>query len=75
MANIRLYPPYGTKEQSSSVKFEIYNIEHDDIKIDIDNVTDNVKVKVKSLEKTENGYRGVMDLNIPDHSSQSSLSM
>jgi hypothetical protein len=76
MANIRLYPPYGTREQSSSVKFEIYDISDiDDIKIEIENATDNVKIEVKSLQKLEDMYAGVMDLNIPEHSSQSSISI
>jgi len=75
MANIRLYPPYGTREQSSSVKFEIYDIDTDKIKIDIENVTDSVKADVKHLKKIESGYGGVVDLNIPEHSSQSSISV
>ncbi len=77
MANIRLYPPYGTIEQTSSVKFEIYdlNFNIDEIKIDIENATDNVKVNIESLEKKEESYVGVMDLNIPEHSSQSSISI
>ncbi|KKL45258.1 hypothetical protein LCGC14_2357460, partial [marine sediment metagenome] len=47
MANIRLYPPYGTHEQSSSVKFEIYDLDTDKIKVEIENVTDSVKADVK----------------------------
>lgn len=74
MANVRLYPPYGTLEQSSSIKFEINGI-NEDIRIEIDNVTDNVKAELKHFEKIENGYAGVMDLNIPEHSSQSSISV
>jgi hypothetical protein len=75
MANIRLYPPFGTREQSSSVKFEIFDLDTDNIKVEIENVTDGVQADIKHFEKIEKGYGGVVDLNIPEHSSQSSISV
>ena len=53
MANIILYPPFGTLEQSSSVKFELIDINVDDIKVEIENVTDGVHAEIKHFEKTE----------------------
>ena len=75
MANIRLYPPFCTREQSSSVKFEIFDLDTDNIKVEIENVTDGVQADIKHFEKIEKGYGGVVDLNIPEHSSQSSISV
>ena len=75
MANITLYPPYGTLEQSSSVKFEISNVDVEELELNIENATDGVKIDVKSIEKVEGRYAGIMDLNIPEHSSQSSISV
>ena len=43
--------------------------------VEIENVSDGVKIDIKHFEKIENGYGGVMDLNIPEHSSQSSISV
>ncbi len=75
MANIKLYPPYGTLEQTSSVKFEISDIKIEKFKLNVENATNGVKIDIKSLEKMGDVYAGVMDLNIPEHSSQSSISV
>ena len=75
MANLKLYPPYGTRDQSSSIKFEIENTNYDNIKIELENATDGVKIGVTHFEKIETGYGGVMGLNIPAQSSQLSISI
>ena len=75
MANIKLYPPYGTIKQSSSVKFEISDVGIDKFKLNMENATDGVKIDVKHIEEIDGVYAGVMDLNIPEHSSQSSISV
>ena len=75
MANIKLYPPYGTIKQSSSVKFEISDVGIDKFKLNMENATDGVKIDIKHIEEVDGVYAGVMDLNIPEHSSQSSISV
>ena len=76
MANLKLYPPYGTIEESNSIKFEISDIEFDKFHIKIENVTHGVDVVIDSFQDMgNNSYMGIMNLNIPEHSSQSSISI
>ena len=76
MANIILYPPYGTKKEANSLKFEISNVEVDNFNIHIEDTTHSSKVEVKYLNKDEKGiYSGVMNLDIPEHSSHYSISI
>jgi hypothetical protein len=76
MANLKLYPPYGTIEESSSVKFEISNVEFEIFKVEIENATHGVKASITSLQKmSSDSYMGFVDLNIPKDSSQSAISI
>ncbi len=76
MANIKLYPPYGTIKEASSVKFEISDVKVKKFNINVENATHGIKIDVKSFKDMGDGsYAGVMDLNIPEHSSQASISI
>ena len=76
MANIILYPPYGTREEANSLKFEISDIEIDNFNIDVEDATHNSKISIKCLDSKEKGtYSGVMNLDIPEYSSHSSISI
>ena len=75
MVNLKLYPPYGTLQESTSLKFEISDIENDNFRLVVENTTNKVNVDVSSYQKVENGYMGLMNLNIPEDSSQSAISV
>ena len=75
MANLRLYPHFGTIEQAKSLKFEIQGLSGDKFRINIEDATQGNRIDVESLQNMKTSYTGVMNLNIPVGFSQSAISI
>jgi len=76
MANLILYPPSGILEDAKSLKFEISEIGAKQFRINMENATHGVKVDIGSFQRMDNkSCMGVMNLNIPEHSSQAAISI
>jgi len=76
MIKLKLYPPSGTREQSNSIKFEIENVTSSDFNLRMENGTHSLKIDITALQDMSNGsYMGFMNLNIPEHASQSAISI
>jgi hypothetical protein len=76
MIKLNLYPPSGTVEDAKSLKFELDGIKDSSIRVRIENVTHNISSSVSSLQKTgEEKYMGFVDLTIPSHITQTSISV
>ena len=76
MINLRIYPQNGTIEDSKSLKFEITDINVSNYRINIENATHGIKADIIQENTTDKGsYIGIVNLNIPEQSSQSAISV
>jgi len=76
MAKLRLYPSSGTLDDAKSLKFEISDVNIDSLHVNMENATHGTKISITSLQNMGGGsYMGVMDVNIPNHLSQSAISI
>ena len=76
MAKLKLYPQSGTIEDARSLKFELSEVKTIQPHISIEDATHGVAVDITSLTCDVNEtFKGTMNLNIPEHSSQSAISI
>ena len=55
MAKLKLYPPYGTLEESSSIKFEVSDVGDKMFNINVENATHGAKIDVSSFQSMGDG--------------------
>jgi len=78
MTNLNIISQRGTMESTKNVDFELSNIP-ENVRIKIENGTDMVLSSILDEEEyiypSSSQYRGKMDLNVPEYSSQSIISI
>ena len=72
----KITPQSGSIEESKNINFEMDNVEIENVDIQIENATHSIAVNILNIEKIgPQKYRGIIDLNIPDHSSDNLISL
>ena len=79
---LKIIPQFGTFDNSKNIKFEITGLSNkNDIRIKIENATNSINANIQGcdeylyIEKGVSNYNGVINLNIPEQSSQLSISI
>lgn len=75
MVKLQLKPQTGTITDSKNISFEISGITSNNNKLTIENSTHSVRAVIKNIQQENGLLQGIVDLNIPETSTQSAISI